>query len=114
MSAVATPQHLLALSLANEIRLASGQWRRKVARQSPSRGRLTLAATLERKTFAPEVGALRLSRFLTAASRVGPGKAAEICRDAGILRRDPRIRDLTLRERAALADVLRRRAGRLA
>lgn len=111
MSATATPQYEQALALANQIRLASCRWRNKVARQTPANARITLARTLEQNGFPPEIGALKLRRFLTAATGIGPGKAGEICNEAGLVRRDPRIRDLTLRERSALAVALRRRAA---
>ena len=88
------------------------RWRRKVARQPAVDGRITLARTLERNRFQPEIGALRLRRFLTAAKAIGDYKASEICNEAGLWRRDPRIRDLTLRERSSLAAALRATKGR--
>lgn len=103
-------QSMRALARANEVRIGSMHWRRKVSRQPAVQGRLTLARTLERNGFPPEVGALRLRRFLTSGHRIGERKAGEICTEAGLIRRDPRIRELTLRERSSLAAALRRRA----
>jgi hypothetical protein len=106
-----TEQSMEALARANKIRLGGLRYRRKVASQPAGKGRLTLARTLERNGFPPEIGALRLRRFLASAAGIGEWKAAEICNDAGMARRDPRIRELTLRERSSLAASLRRRAA---
>lgn len=99
-----------ALAVANETRTAGMRWRRKVARQDGPQARLMLARVLERRRIPPEIGALRLLRFLTAATRIGTDKAVRVCMDAEVYRRDPRVRDLTLGERARLAAVLRHRA----
>jgi hypothetical protein len=103
-------QTMSALELANEIRLEGMKFRREVGRMEPIDGRIALAKTLEHNGFEPGVGALRIRRFLTAARLVGPQKAEGMCRDAGVVRTDPRVRDLTLGERSRLAKVLRRRA----
>jgi hypothetical protein len=101
-----------ALELANEIRLASMRFRKKVGAMNASDGCKALAKTLEHNGFERGVGALRLHRFLTAAKLVGDEKARRIVYDAGVFRTDCRVRDLTLRERSALASVLRQRAAR--
>lgn len=104
-------QSMQALAVANEIRTAGLRWRREVASQDAVSSRETLARTLEAGDFSLEVGALRLVAFLTAASRIGEYKARKMIGEAGILRRDLRVRDLTERERGALAVALRRRAA---
>lgn len=105
------PQTAEALALANQIRLATARWRTEVRAQPGREGRIALAEVLEGRRISRELGSLRLRRFLGAARGHGPGAIARICADAGIYRHDPRLRELTLRERASLAAVLRRRAG---
>lgn len=99
------------LTLANQIRVASAHWRRDVFARPSMEGRLTLAETLEGEDIPREIGMLRLRRYLMSANRLGERMASHICREAGIARRDPRVRDLTVRERMALAAALRRRVG---
>ena len=106
-------QTMSALERANEIRLEGMRYRRKVGRMDAVAGRVQLAKTLEHNGFAPGVGALRLHRFLTAARLVGDEKARRMVYDAGVHRTDCRVRDLTLRERSALAAVLRQRAHKI-
>lgn len=100
-----------ALALANEIRLATARWRTQVRTRPRREGAIALAEVLEQRRIGRELGSLRLRRFLGAARGHGPEATARICAEAGIYRHDPRLRELTLRERAALAAVLRRRAG---
>jgi hypothetical protein len=103
-------QSMQALALANHVHHSGARFRRMVAQQPAAEARITLAQTLERNGFEPGVGALPLHKFLKAARGIGETKAETICSNAGLWRTNPRIRDLTLRERSALAGVLRHNA----
>lgn len=103
-------QALEALTLANTRRLEAAAWRREIAS-------LPRPEAFERQVDAildpsEAIGSLRLSRFLSAAPRVGPAKAAAILYYAGINSRpaDRQIRDLSKTERRRLAAELLRRA----
>lgn len=56
--------------------------------------------------------AIPVGRLLMSVDRFGMQSLTLALRDAGILSADKRVRDLTPRQRTALADVLRDRASR--
>lgn len=103
-------QRLRALQAANAIRIAQSRWRQRVHALEATGGRRYLANCLEDTDLEREIARLPLRRFLQSARALGPRKATEIMRAANVLRHDPRIVQLTTRERYALALELRRRA----
>lgn len=113
MTTATRPQHLVALSDANEVRLAASAWRHDVEEMPRSEGFAFLAETLEAPLIERKVGSLTLLRFLTAVCRQGPRFAEKLAARAGVLRdvEVVRIRDLNLRERSVLVAELRRCAG---
>lgn len=100
-------QHLEALALANEIRTGGARFRREVGKLDQRGGMRRLANELDGEIPA-DVGALQLEAFLCAAHRMGHQRAARFLRAAGLWRKpNTRLRDLTRRERDALAGTLR-------
>jgi hypothetical protein len=103
------PQHLRALEIANRLRFGMADFKREARSLSRREGFGLLAAHLEAREMLDEIGAFKLDAFLTCPVRVGPNKAGEVIRAAGLSpkRTTKRVRDLTLSERSRLAAILR-------
>lgn len=109
-----TAQHLEALALAESARLAQARVARAIREGGP-------LVAVEALTHPDETtGAMRLKRVLRAVPRYGSHRIGRLLADAGIPsgRLDRRLRELTERERQAIAAGLvafhDRRAERLA
>lgn len=106
------PQHLQALEHANQMRLAKAEVKRDLREQPPHRA-MMLAADMIAGDHDPigcpdgTIGAFRLGELLAAIPRCGPQKQRAIAHRARMVSIDRRIRDLTERERLAVAAVLR-------
>lgn len=105
-------QHMEALTLANQRRTDGARFRRELAELSKAEGCETLAHMLvgDDGDMPPHVDGMALRRCLSAIHRVGESKVRDIFRDAGMYRFDPKVRDLTARERRHIALALMRQA----
>lgn len=105
-------QHLDALQQANQVRSASAATRRQLREMSYHEGCEQVAGWLLDDPL-PEIEATRLVHLLTSIRRCGETMALKAMRRVGIpqtrLNHLIRVRDLTDRERVALADDLRGR-----
>jgi hypothetical protein len=104
-------QHLDALALANEIRLAQAAVLREIRSANGTAGDLA-AEALRNPT--DTVGSIRLERLLRALPRMGPRYADKTLAEVGMSRGrlSRRVRELTERERHVLADALVARSAR--
>lgn len=103
----AMPQNMQALAKANERRLGGARFRREVGELDSVEGLKRLAEALD-EDMSEALGSLTLEGFLSAAHRMGRHRAERFARAAGLIRRsNTRMRDLTQRERWALAATLR-------
>ena len=99
-----TAQRDAALHLANTVRLANKERRCWMRSLPEARARAELVELLERPDDI--IGADRIGRLLLSVPRFGQAKTIATLRYAGIVSADRRIRDLTLRQRARVVDVL--------
>jgi hypothetical protein len=107
---MSTPQHMQALALAQEVRIAGDRFCMRVRKLSYPEGCEILASILEERDIESHIGALYLDRFLKSIRFVGDHGVEEIWQEAGMLRRNVRVRELVLSERSRLAGALRARA----
>lgn len=96
-------QHLDALAQANRIKDARAAIRRNIAAQ-PRPEALRLVASLLRECRSAPFGAFTVAGLLTSCPRVGPHAARRTLNGLG-LTEGRRVRDLTERQRGALADA---------
>lgn len=103
------PQHLAALQQANRVRLARAALHNKVAELGRYDGARRVAGLL---LDPPEdLGSLTIFDLLCWIHRVGRAQARGILRSAdpvGVIRERKQVRDLTRRQREALAQFLHR------
>lgn len=99
-----------ALTLANHVRLQCSRIKTEIAGLSQRDGCLRVAAMLDSPVDGP-AGALRVGALLESVHRLGLHKSARLLRDAGVFSPQRRVRDLTGRQRRALAGLLREMAG---
>lgn len=104
-------QHLDALDRANTIRFAKAEIKRELRALPPAEAMMfasdVVAGYATIAGFPPEaLGAFRLGELLSAIPRCGPQKQRAIAHRARLVSIDRRIRDLTERERMAVAAVL--------
>ncbi len=98
-TATEQPQHLHALSKANEVRMASAALRRELGA-----GQLTLREALDD----PRSGCLELRTLLSSLPRIGVVKASRIANTESIgASPTRRVRDLTDRQRCELVEAMR-------
>jgi hypothetical protein len=115
---VTIAQHQEAREYANEVRMAAGRFRREVSELGNQEGKALLAAYLEKTTdLPPEIDRMPVDRFVASIRRIGDHEVERLYRVAGLHRRVAKnagrgnptlqVRDLTDRERLALAAALR-------
>lgn len=103
----AMPQHMQALQYANQIRCANAAWVRTVAAMSPRAGAEFVADAIECDYDHESLGTLAVNRALLAVHRLGQHKAERCLRAAGVANEAKKLRDLTKRQRVAVAAQLR-------
>jgi hypothetical protein len=102
-----TTQHMQALARANEVRGRNASFRRTVAAM-PSRAGAELVADVVETDYEHEtLGTLPMDRLLMTVSGLGEHKTARCLAAAGVGSHHKRLRDLTPRQRAAVAAQLR-------
>lgn len=101
-----TQQRHDALQRANRVRVLCGQFTTRLSAM-PQDDAINEAIDLLDDIDMLEA-AMPVRRLLYAIPRVGMNKGMIVLRRAGIMNADRRVRDLTLRQRRALADVLER------
>lgn len=100
-------QHMDALAEANSVRMAGARFRREVAALDQVGGLRRLADELDAE-LSRGVGSLTIAAFLRGARYMGHRRAERFLRAASLVRKpNVRMRDLTTRERNALAATLR-------
>lgn len=102
-----------ALKRANEVRLRECAFRRRISALSYDEGCEIIAALLDDSDLPAYIGSMKVDRVITAVHRMGSRRAADVRRDASLMRREVRIRDLTVHEKRRLAQALRRRSRRV-
>jgi hypothetical protein len=98
-------QQLNALFLANTMRLAAAEFKRELSRLDRHAGACRLASVLSDDCDGP-LGALQIQAALRALRGIGSEKASRIARWADVTVASRRIRDLTPRQRAVIANAL--------
>ena len=108
-----TAQHLRALELANAVRYDRAEIRRRVRAAGPDRGPVMVAALLEDREGCEGgvVASMPVLRLLTWPVRLGPKAAVGLLRQVGVVGELRQVRQLTDRQRLALAARLRDRCG---
>lgn len=103
----ALPQHMQALADANVKRKAVAGFKNRV-RALPARDAAELVAdAIECDYQDPFIGCIRTRALLLAIHRMGDMKASKCLTLAGVAHHDKRLRDLTPRQRKAVALQLR-------
>lgn len=98
-------QVMQALQVANEVRLTNARTCRRLTELSRDEARMEVARLLvEDETAAFE--SLKVERLLTRIRRLGPTTAYCLLRQVGVQIVGKRVRDLTPRQRVALAKLL--------
>jgi acetylglutamate kinase len=98
-------QQLQALQKANATRLARAQIKRDLHNMTPADSVATLASLIvDGDEHALN---LRVGEALLSCPKLGPSVLRMVCRTAGLVTADHRIRELTPRQRAELVRVLR-------
>lgn len=95
-------QRTTALRLANEVRCSTAATKRRIAAMPEDDGARIVADGLRGDDF----GAVKIGDLVLAIRWVGAQKAGRLLRAAGIASPDKHVRDLTGRQRLALADLL--------
>jgi hypothetical protein len=102
-----TPQHMRALTLANEHRLGVAAFKARV-RDLPARaGAELIAYTIEHEYDSEILGALRTRHALLSVRSLGVEKMTRCLVFAGVPNFDRRLRELTPRQRKAVASQVR-------
>lgn len=102
----AEKQRTEALAFANHVRIAAARLKEDIAARSEADGRIMVADLLSGPVTGP-AGHLKINRLLLSIDRVGDQQLRMILRYAGVYNPEKRVRDLTDRQRATLAEVLR-------
>lgn len=105
MSHQVRTQYMDALALANETRIRQAKVRRRLKTLPPDRGIAEVAGLIDQQDVAA-LG-MTVAGVLLACRGVGPVVVRAVCRHAGIVTADRRIRELTDRQRGELVHVLR-------
>lgn len=101
-------QRLEALARANQVRCANVQTKRMIHTLPLHEGRLLVAELLEDETVVSlPVGALPVGRLLSSINRLGRAGTLRLLRRAEVSSWDKRVRELTSRQRLAVARQLR-------
>lgn len=100
-------QPLVALAKANQHRLAQAAFKRSLEAMPATDAQERFALTLEAEVVAPEIAATHIFQLLRACPKVGEVKARTALRVVGVPEYK-RLRDLTPRQRLALAVQVRR------
>lgn len=103
-----TPQWQQALTRANNTRFATSAYRRHIATLSREDGSVAVAELLEGDPPA-DLASIPIGRLLTTIMSIGHRNLAMLLRHAGIMSAQRRVRELTPRQRLALAYALRNR-----
>lgn len=103
----ALPQCMQALGRANEVRLTNANFRRTVAAKPPREAAELVAYTVEHEHDDDSYGALATDRLLRFIPHLGQQKVTKCLMAAGVVNQSKRLRDLTPRQRAAVAAQVR-------
>jgi hypothetical protein len=103
----ATTQSMQALAYANEVRTANANFRRTVAAMTARGGAEYVADAIECDYGHETIGALPVDRMLLSVHKLGSVKAAKCLTAAGVVNHGRRLRELTPRQRKAVAMQLR-------
>lgn len=101
----AEKQRTDALALANHVRIASARFKEDIAGRSETEGRRLVAEFLANPITGP-TGHLKINRLILAIDRVGDQQLRLILRYAGVHNPEKHVRNLTDRQRMALAEVI--------
>lgn len=104
----ALTQPLQALELANTVR-SHNHVRKQEIRNLPQREAFLVVADIVDSPHGP-VGAMHIDQLLEAITRIGSDSACRLLLRAGVYMHTRRIRELTPRQRAAVAAALREKA----
>ena len=102
---MAVSQSMEALKIANHYRLACYAERERLKALEPDENKRELAALLV-DTHEPALLSGRVADYLMCGHRYGPSTVTRILKRADIRRTGVRLRDLTPRQRAVLADAV--------
>lgn len=102
-----TTQAREALAWANEVRLSNATYRREVLAMSPRAGAEYVADSIEQDWESECLGSIPMDRLLMSVRRLGAGKMSRCLTVAGVSYHHKRLRDLTERQRVAVAAQLR-------
>ena len=100
-------QSLMALQDANQKRCAMAAVRSEISALGLEEGRLLVAGILDGELERPAAQAMTIWRLLTAITRLGPSRVERYLRRANVITGDRRVRELTNRQRVAVAAQLR-------
>lgn len=103
----ALPQHMQALANANEIRLGVAAAKQRVKALPPRAGAELVADIVENDYADPVIGTVRMYPLLVSVKKIGDEKARTCLKAAGVMYYEKRLRDLTKRQRDAVALQLR-------
>lgn len=103
----AIPQHRQALQNANAKRVGVASLKQRVRAMSTCAGAEYLADVIEHDYADPIIGTARMRQLLVSVRMVGDEKACRCLKAAGVMFYDRRLRDLTARQRNAVALQLR-------
>lgn len=104
-----TEQMMANLEYANQVRVGIARVRKEILAMPKCDAALLVADLLESDTTHQYFGYLSVFRALDTIRSIGRVKIAWIVREAGVLTGDRKIRDLTPRQRHAIASLLRER-----
>lgn len=107
---VERPQHMDALEQANRTRLASAAVYTQIKSLPPFEG-IEHAAQLLERTVDPDLQGMRVDRLVQSTYRCGNALSAGLLEAAGIRRGKPKLKEMTVGQRRALATALRARAA---
>jgi hypothetical protein len=102
-------QHMDALAFANEVRLAQADFKRQFKGMAYVDAAPIMADAILHAADDSPVGKMRVRVLLVTLPRVGDAMVRRMEVDAGVRNSDRRLRELTPRQRQALADVIRNR-----
>lgn len=92
------------LQIANRVRLSNHRTKAELGGMARFEGAARVAEIL--RDPAGDIGACQIHELLGAIRHVGPTKVTALLKEAGVWAPSRRVRDLTERQRHALADVL--------
>ena len=102
---------MVALAKANEVRFANADLVKLIRESGADQGRSVVASTLEDLGGDDPVGGMPIRRLLLAIPKFGEKRAGRYLRAVGLFTGDRRVRELSDRQRAKLAALLRAGVG---